>query len=65
MVIYIQIQIKYLLGVMKVQLTYTLMLVGGAVPKDLEFDFDHPAIKSIGSSSKALGLGANRIGVSL
>ena len=32
--------------------------------KDLEFDFDHPAIKSIGFSlSKALGLGANRIGV--
>jgi hypothetical protein len=32
--------------------------------RDLEFNFDHPAIKSIGFSlSKALGLGANRIGV--
>lgn len=32
--------------------------------RDIEFDFDHPAIKSIGFSlSKALGLGANRIGV--
>jgi len=32
--------------------------------RDLEFNFDYPAIKSIGFSlSKALGLGANRIGV--
>jgi len=32
--------------------------------RHLEFNFDHPAIKSIGFSlSKALGLGANRIGI--
>ena len=32
--------------------------------KDLDFNFSHPAIKSIGFSlSKGLGLGANRIGI--